>query len=178
MNQGDTPEQRRSTDSETRSVLDSIRRIVQALRVSSRAAEKAVGVSGAQLFVLQKLAEAGGQSLNALAERTRTHQSSLSVVVQRLVERGLVERRRSEADARRLELTVTDDGRALLNQSPDPVQLRLIEGLERLPPTERATLARLLERWVQEAGIAAGAVPLFFEEDEPASTGSRKEDHG
>ncbi len=62
-------------------MLDAIRRIVQALRESSRAAEKRVGLSGAQLFVLQTLGESPGLSLNELAERTRTHQSSVSVVV-------------------------------------------------------------------------------------------------
>jgi hypothetical protein len=46
-----------TTSSDIRIVLDSIRRIVQALRVSSRAAEKTVGLSGAQLFLLQQLGE-------------------------------------------------------------------------------------------------------------------------
>ena len=66
---------------EARTILDSIRGIVQVLRESSRAAEERVGLSGAQLFVLQKLGEGGGASLNELAARTRTHQSSVSVVV-------------------------------------------------------------------------------------------------
>ena len=58
----------------TRQVLDSIRRIVQLLRESSREAGKH-GLSGAQLFVLRTLAESPGLSLNKLEERTRTHKS-------------------------------------------------------------------------------------------------------
>src|SRR5215217_2732988 len=65
---------------DVRAVLDAIRRIVRVLRVSSRAAEKQVGLSGAQLFVLHKLEDAPALSLNELADRTRTHQSSVSVV--------------------------------------------------------------------------------------------------
>src|SRR3954449_11206732 len=79
-----------------RDVMDAIRRIVRVLRVSSRAAEKQGGLSGAQLFVLHKLADAPALSLNELADRTRTHQSSVSVVVQRLVDRELVARARSD----------------------------------------------------------------------------------
>ena len=45
-------------DPAARMILDAIRRIVQALRVASREAEASVGLSGAQLFVLQKLAAA------------------------------------------------------------------------------------------------------------------------
>src|SRR5205814_5128834 len=77
----------------TRAAMDSIRRVVQALRVSSRAAEQRVGLSGAQLFVLQRLAASPAMSINDLAEGTVTHQSSVSVVRRRLVERGLVRRR-------------------------------------------------------------------------------------
>jgi len=55
---------------------------VQALRVSSRAAERDVGLSAAQLFVLDRLAGADqALCVNELAQRTLTHQSSVSVVV-------------------------------------------------------------------------------------------------
>src|SRR4051812_6915818 len=88
----------RNGNRDARSVLDSIRRIVRALRVSSRRAELNVGLSGAQLFVLQKLAEGGRLSVNELAAKTLTHQSSVSVVVQRLSARGLVSSSRSAQD--------------------------------------------------------------------------------
>ena len=83
-----------SAAGDVRAVLDGVRRIVQNLRESSRWAEKNLGMSGAQLFVLQKLAESPAQSLNALAALTHTHQSSVSTVVNRLVQRGLVTRTR------------------------------------------------------------------------------------
>jgi DNA-binding MarR family transcriptional regulator len=68
-----------STD--TRTILDAIRHIVRALRIASRSAEQSVGLSAAQLFVLQKLAEGDGISLGELARLTLTHQSSVSVIV-------------------------------------------------------------------------------------------------
>src|SRR5262245_44102891 len=99
-------------------VLDDLRRIVRVLRESSRAAEGQLGVTGAQLFVLKALAEAPALSINALAERTRTHQSTVSVVVRRLVEHGLVKRSVSLTDGRRLELSLTRRGRTLLSRAP------------------------------------------------------------
>src|SRR5262245_81630 len=97
--------------SDTQAVLDAIRQIVQALRESSRWSERHVGLSGAQLFVLQALAEAPGISLNELAARTHTHQSSVSVVVTRLVDAGLVRRGRSGLDARSVTLSLSPRGR-------------------------------------------------------------------
>src|SRR5262245_64858968 len=78
------------SDTHSREVLDSLRRIVQTLRESSRRAEQRLGISGAQLFVLEQLASGPSHSLNDLAARTFTHQSSVSTVVARLVEEGLV----------------------------------------------------------------------------------------
>src|ERR1700753_4266298 len=119
----------RQTSDDVTTVLDSIRRIVRVLRVASRAAEKEVGLTGAQLFVLHHLAESPAISLNELAARTRTHQSSVSVVVQRLVERGLVSRLRSGNDGRQIELGLTAPARKLVNKAPGAAQDRLIGAL-------------------------------------------------
>src|SRR6266851_1467874 len=54
-----------------RAVLDCVRRIVRALRESSREAERKVGISGAQLFVLQQIAAGQARSVSELADRTQ-----------------------------------------------------------------------------------------------------------
>jgi DNA-binding MarR family transcriptional regulator len=157
-----TPATRAEAD--VRSILDSVRRIVRELRLASRASEKAVGLSAAQLFVLQKLAEAPAQSLNELAARTRTDQSSVSVVVRRLAEAGLVRRRRSGTAGRRVQMSLTAKARRLLEKAPGATQEGLIAALHRLPEAGRRPLARLLKAWVTEAGLNDDAVVMFFEE--------------
>ena len=154
---------------EVREVLDSVRRIVRLLRLSSREAEREVGLTGAQLFVLQKLAEAKMLSVNELAEITHTHQSSVSVVAQALVDKGLVARSRAADDARRLELTLTPAARGLVRKAPGAAQDRLIEALGRLPASTRSQLAKSLARLVEEAGLGDGEAPMMFEEAAPSS---------
>jgi DNA-binding MarR family transcriptional regulator len=126
-------------------------------------AERVTGLSGAQVFVLQQLAQAPAQSLNELAERTRTHQSSVSVVVTRLVARGLVARHRSREDARRLELSLTASGHDVLARAPETVQAKLIRGLEQLPPPALRQLVRALDHLADTIGAPAGPPPLLFE---------------
>src|SRR2546423_1557121 len=128
-------------DDATRAVLDAIRRIVRALRESSRAAERTAGIGAAQLFVLHRLASAPALSLNELAARTFTHQSSVSVVVSRLVERGLVARSRGGADGRRISISATSAGRALVARAPAAAQERLLAGLALLGGGPRRQLA-------------------------------------
>lgn len=153
-----------ATADEVREVLDSIRRIVRLLRLSSREAERKVGLSGAQLFVLQKLAEARVLSVNELADRTHTHQSSVSVVVQSLVEKKLVTRSKAAADGRRLELALTPAAKTLLRKAPGAAQDRLIEALEKLPGAARSQLAKSLSRLVEEAGLGDDEAPMIFED--------------
>jgi DNA-binding MarR family transcriptional regulator len=149
---------------DTRVVLDAVRRIVQALHESSRWAETRLGLSGAQLFVLQKLADSPCLSLNELAERTHTHQSSVSTVVTRLVERGLVVRGPGESDARRVELRLAPEGRRLIRRAPNLPQQRLIEGIERLAPSRRHALAASLDALSSAMAVNDREAVMFFDE--------------
>src|SRR3954468_22051918 len=151
-------------EADSRRVLDALRRIVRELRQSSTNAERKLGISGAQLFVLQHLASSPVRSLNDLAARTLTHQSSVSVVVRRLTEHGLVRSRPSEADGRRMEIEITAAGRSILNRAPEPAQRRLFAALRKLPVQQRRVLAGALEELVREMGATSRKPTLFFEE--------------
>lgn len=148
-------------------VLDSIRRIVRLLREGSRASEESVGLSAAQLFVLQKLERARPLSLNQLAARTLTHQSTVSVVVSRLVERGLVLRRPAASDARRLELLPTRRGLQLLERAPAAAQDRVIAAVGALSSSQQRALAGALESLVRALGVDDRAPPMLFDDEAP-----------
>ena len=117
--------------------LDGIRALVGALARSARSVERRTGVTTAQFFVLRQLAERDGLSLGEIAERTLTRQSTVSVVVARLEEHGLVRRDRADDDRRRLELSLTAAGRRLLARAPVPTTGRLLAGTRRVD--ERTT---------------------------------------
>lgn len=149
---------------EARQVLNSLRHIVRSLRVSSRDAEQRVGLSGAQLFVLQCLARQSPCSVNELAAYTATDQSSVSVVVSRLVTRGLVKRTASKIDRRRVALSLTATGKALLATAPEAAQDRLLTALSKLKKSESLLLSGLLGKVVDLADVASENPSLFFEE--------------
>lgn len=148
------------------SVMDSIRRIVQALRISSRHAESALGLSSAQLFVLQKLSAADRRvSLSELAAMTLTHISSVSVVVTRLVESELLIKSPSPQDGRKMDVQITGKGQAFLeSQQPRTAQEELIAAVERMPAWERDLLSKLLEKLITEAGFSDTESSMFFED--------------
>ena len=102
---------RNETLSNAHAVLNSFRCIVKSLRLADRAGLKEYGVGSSQLYVLHELKRTAPLSINELAERTATDQSTVSVVVAKLIEKGLVSRVRSPHDARRAELALTAKGR-------------------------------------------------------------------
>jgi DNA-binding MarR family transcriptional regulator len=145
--------------------MNAVRGIVRALRMNTRAIELKMGISLAQLFVLQQLADRPADSLNDLAGRTATHQSSVSVVVRRLVQRGLVSRTPSPADKRRIEIAVTPAGRELLAVAPPTISTQLVGALHKMSEADRGQLAGLMERWLIEAKIDIHAPPMLGEDD-------------
>lgn len=147
--------------------MNALRRLVRALRVSTVAVERTSGISGAQLFVLRALVERPGQSMRDLVARTLTSQSTVSEVAARLISRGLVTRRAAPDDARRAVLNPTPAGRALVRTAPPTVQASLIEGLRRLSPGSRRTLADALEQWLGVAGLTEVPPSMFFEPRRP-----------
>jgi DNA-binding MarR family transcriptional regulator len=154
-------------------ILNSLRVLVKALRVASRASEHAIGLTGAQLYVLEKLVEAGELTVNEVAEKTHTHQSTVSVVIRRLEEKGFVTRARSESDARVQKISISREGKAVLNRSLQTVQDRLVQAIKGLPAQQQAELARSLDAIITEAGLSNITPELFLEEPETKPTAKR-----
>lgn len=147
----------------------SIRRLVRTLRTTAAAVERETGLSTAQTFVLQLLLEAPAESVNELAERTSTDQSSVSVVVSRLEAKGLVARLTSSSDARRTHVVITKEGIALMQRKPPTVQERLTHALTCMQPGSLELLARELNSLIALMGADEEPATLIFEDD---ATGS------
>jgi DNA-binding MarR family transcriptional regulator len=138
------------TDSDR--IVDAVRSLNHNIRVSARAVEKQLGISSAQLQILQELAERPAQSINALAENTFTHQSSVSMVVRRLLDSGLVKREHPTGDARRVSVSLTPLGRSLVRRAPVTAHSRLLAGLRSIPRAELRSIAACFETVANLAG--------------------------
>ncbi len=153
--------------------MDHFRRIVRALRSSHRAAAH-FNLTGAQLFVINVIGEAKRpMSVNEVAERTETDQSTVSVVTNRLVERGLLQRERSEDDNRRVELSLTSAGRTLQKKAPTTVaQQRLKAALQDLSPSDAERLLKSLDEIVTAMLIGGEPAGMMF--DEPTADAPKR----
>ncbi len=150
--------------SDSRIIMDGLRRIVQALRKASPEAGADREVTTAQAFLLRTLQANEGASVNELATLSRTHQSSVSEVVARLEGKGLVDRRHSKADRRRVELRLTAAGVELVNRRGKTPQEEMLAAIDALPAETRTALAKGLHALAAAVSPTGETPPLFFEE--------------
>ncbi len=150
---------------EVQSIMDSLRRIVRALRTASRNTENNLGLRTAQTFVLQQLINHEPLSLNELAEKTYSHQSTVSVVVNSLVKDGYVCRKERQGDRRFLVLESTPKAKTLFKKKVQPIQEQFSNVIQDMNIKDSAELARLLELFVSKANLASETPHFFFEKE-------------
>jgi DNA-binding MarR family transcriptional regulator len=156
-------------DADLRAVLDGLRTVVKILRIADRAGIKQHGLGSAQLYVLHQLARDSPLAISELAELTSTDQSSVSVVVNKLVEKGYVSSARSREDLRKAALTLTGEGRRILRDIPPPFQQTLVDSLSHLSRARVRELGVTLQALAALMGVDDPHPPMFFDDgdDEP-----------
>jgi DNA-binding MarR family transcriptional regulator len=130
----------------THAALRAIRRILRANDQGSRALASATGLTPSQILVLQTIERQGETTPSAIARRLQFGQATVTNIVDRLEEAGLVSRRRSDRDRRQTLLRPTAQGRDILDTAPDLLQQRFQDGFEGLPAWEQAMILAALER--------------------------------
>jgi DNA-binding MarR family transcriptional regulator len=159
---------------DAKAILNRVRQLVRVLRAFDKQAQTRFGVGAAQMFILHVLQHHDELSMNELADRTATDQSSVSLAVGKLVAEGYVRRDVSEVDRRQVRLSLSAEGRALVRRSPPAAQESIMESVEAMPPAERAQLMALLDKLM--AGMATGdeRPPMLFQDEREPATRRRK----
>ncbi|MGH2893441.1 MAG: MarR family winged helix-turn-helix transcriptional regulator, partial [Solirubrobacteraceae bacterium] len=106
-------------------------------------------ITSVQFAVLAKLAGEPGLDQNTLAGALSIDTSTLAEVCLRLASRGLIDRERSAADARRYRLYLTGTGESVMERHTPAVDAVGEALLAPLTERERRTLMRLLRRVIE-----------------------------
>lgn len=114
-------------------------------------AELVVGISEAQRQLLECLSQRGRLNNGRLCSLLGRAQSSISELVDRLAQRGWVQRL-SEADRRKSSYAITDEGRQALSNYRFVQRQALLERLASLNPTDQTALLRHLGVLLQTLG--------------------------
>lgn len=133
-------------------ILRSLRRIIRAVDLHSRAIESQYGLTGPQLVCLRVIGNEGPMTPSELARNVDLSQATVTGIIGRLVKRQYVSRRRSTKDRRRVTLSLLPAGRDLLAEAPSPLQTQFAERLAALPSENQVVISTMLEQIVRMMG--------------------------
>jgi DNA-binding MarR family transcriptional regulator len=114
------------------------------LEASSKRMLADVGVTGPQRLVLRIVGRQPGIAAGRLAEILHVHPSTLTGVLGRLVDHGLLLRKADPADGRRALFSLTAQGRKVDGVRTGTIEARVRSALSRLPDHEVESARRVL----------------------------------
>ena len=129
-------------------ILRSLRAIIRSVDLYSRELAATNQITAPQLICLLHVVEKGAVTATAIGREVHLSPSTVVGILDRLEEKGLVARQRSQEDRRQVRVSATEAGRALARTAPSPLQQTLARALNDLPELEQATIALALERVV------------------------------
>jgi DNA-binding MarR family transcriptional regulator len=126
--------------------LDDFMRAIRTARGRFNRAPAQPELSASQFHLLEPLASSGGpMAMCTLAEAADVASPTATRMLDGLVKRGLAERMRLEqGDRRRVEITLTPEGRELVTAKRQSIAEAREEVFNRLSPGERAAAAQVL----------------------------------
>ncbi len=147
-------------------VLVALRRIMRATSLHSRKLGKSVGITVPQMVVIRAVGGRGRLTASEVARAVSLSQATVTTILNRLEERGLLTRERSAVDRRRVNLQLTEAGQKIFHEAPLPLQDVFCRRFDTLPQWEQhqvvAALTRVAEMMDAEDIDAA---PLLSSED-------------
>jgi DNA-binding MarR family transcriptional regulator len=155
-------------------IVVALRRISQAIDQWSRQLWQDFGLTSPQLATLREIAAGKNVSPGTLATALHVSQPTVTGILQRLEERGLVSRVRSAADRRSVVAELTDRAREILAEAPPLLRDRFRAELARLPDWQQTELLATLQR-VAEMMHAPEVEPTpYFFHEPPAKNSKRR----
>jgi DNA-binding MarR family transcriptional regulator len=126
-------------------IVNSVRRIRNAINCYSKELMKTVGLSGPQLGLLIVVKRCPQVSLGEVSEKMFLHTSTVSGIVDRLEVAGYLARHRDVEDRRTVRLQLTGKGNTAVAQAPPSAFGYMMEGLGRLPEEQLREIGRSMQ---------------------------------
>ncbi|MDP2699632.1 MarR family winged helix-turn-helix transcriptional regulator [Thalassospira sp.] len=127
-------------------VLVTLRQIIRATDLHSKRMMKACGLTIPQVMVLRAIDGLSNVTVRRISDHVSLSQATVTIILNRLEERGLAERRRSTSDKRVVNTVLTDAGRTILASAPTLLHEEFIRQFDGLPNWEKTQILSSLQR--------------------------------
>lgn len=142
-------------------IMDNIRRVFQVVNEQSKQVERESGLTGPQVWAIKVISSHGTLRVSELAAKMYLHPTTIVGILDRLEKRGLVCRTRSVEDRRVVDVSLTEEGRNLVDHTPEVASNKITKGLESLSDQELTIIYHGFDRLTQILD-ATNLAPAFF----------------
>ena len=141
-----TDEMNKLLPDRTKEIIFSIRKLMQAGELYTKELYKKYDISVPQLNSLLALYEYGPLPPSQIAKCIMVKSSTVTGIVDRLEQKGLVTRLRNSPDRRVITIQLTRPGEKLAENAPPPIQQKIVDGLKRLTKSETDQIVHALTK--------------------------------
>ena len=127
-------------------VLVALRRVIRATDLHSKQLIKTAKVTAPQLLLMQAIQHQEAAIISELAQTVSLSQATVTSILDRLEQRGLVVRQRSVQDKRKVHIHLTDAGLGILKSAPTALQHQFVEKFAVLHDWEQSMIIASLQR--------------------------------
>ena len=136
---------------QTERVSDIFTKIMLKIMSSDLSVGASEEITTAQVQAMRHIAQHGPCTIGSLAEGLSVSQPAATMLVDRMTKRDLVSRQPGKSDRRQAELSLTDHGRAVLEQVEAERMEHLSGVLALMSPEERDIFLHSLEQFISAA---------------------------
>jgi DNA-binding MarR family transcriptional regulator len=129
-----------NADADLQSLVKAIRVIAQAIDTRSKSMSRLSGLTIPQAVILQGVRDMGEVTTNGLSRHVDLSPGTVVSILDKLEERGLVERYRNASDRRVVHTRMTAAGAAILATAPSLLPDELVGTIRTLPEDDRRSI--------------------------------------
>jgi len=127
-------------------LLIALRKVIRAIGLHSKHLNKTSGLTSPQLIIMQDIDKTPGVNSGQVAKNVTLSAATVTNIIDRLESKNLVSRERNTQDKRKVSLYLTENGKAILLNAPQPLQEHFIENFSNLAQWEQSQILSSMER--------------------------------
>jgi len=127
-------------------LLIALRKVIRAIDLHSKQLSKTSGLTSPQLLIMLEIDKASGVNSSQVAKSVNLSAATVTNILDRLENKDLISRVRNTQDKRKVSLSLTENGKALLLNAPQALQEHFIENFSNLAQWEQSQLLSSMER--------------------------------
>jgi DNA-binding MarR family transcriptional regulator len=127
-------------------LLIALRKVIRAIDLHSKQLSKTSGLTSPQLLIMLEIDKVAGVNSSQVAKSVNLSAATVTNILDRLENKELISRVRDTQDKRKVGLYLTDNGKTLLLNAPQPLQEHFIDNFSNLAQWEQSQLLSSIER--------------------------------